>query len=238
MTDPLGTAALSTSVVGLAVTGLPPCKQCRSIDRIIGSSKGPHAASLHCDCGRHSGWISETTCQFLAGIIENFGRPVDPIALYQNSHISADSAGNKLVRVELKPSTEKEDTTIMHINELFPSKYVKCSDLAGKPKRMTIFAVARETLNGETKAVVSFSNGDKKLVLNKTNGSTLARLLGPDTAAWSGREIVLFPTRVDFKGDSVDAIRIRAAEQPARKASNEAPPWDSDEAPFSDEIGL
>jgi hypothetical protein len=115
----------------------------------------------------------------------------------------------------------------MRVDQLYPSRFLRCADLDGKPKRVTISGIEREDLNGEPKVVMSFTDGTKQLILNKTNARSIAKILGDETSAWDGHDIILVPTVVDFKGDSVDAIRVRAA--PARKAiANKQSPFDDD----------
>ena len=106
----------------------------------------------------------------------------------------------------------------MHIDALYPSRFLRCADLNGQPLRVTVADIKREDIGGESKVVLSFMNGTKALVLNKTNGKAIAKALGAETGAWRGRAIILVPAQVDFKGDTVDAIRIRPAsaqEEPA-----------------------
>jgi hypothetical protein len=116
----------------------------------------------------------------------------------------------------------------MRIDQLYPSRYLRCADLDGKPMRVTISDITREDINGESKVLLSFAEG-KQLILNKTNARSIARILGDETSAWHGRAIMLVPTVVDFKGDSVDAIRVKPA--PARKTAGNNKP-----SPFDDPI--
>jgi hypothetical protein len=67
--------------------------------------------------------------------------------------------------------------------------------------------------------------------LNKTNGRAIAKALGDETRGWAGKDIVLVPTEVDFRGDMVDAIRVRTPQPEKQQAPN------SDEPPFDDELG-
>lgn len=99
----------------------------------------------------------------------------------------------------------------MNIDQLFPSKFLRCADLNGKPMQVTISGIAREDVGGEPKVVMSFTDGTKQLILNKTNARTVARLLGDETRGWGGKDITLIPAQVDFRGDIVDAIRVRSA---------------------------
>jgi len=114
----------------------------------------------------------------------------------------------------------------MRIDELYPSRFFRHADLDGKPMRVTISGVTREDVFGESKVILSFADG-KELILNKTNARPIAKILGDETSAWDGRDIMLVPAQVPFKGDIVDAIRVRAA--PARKAiGNKQTPFDGD----------
>jgi hypothetical protein len=105
-------------------------------------------------------------------------------------------------------------------------KYLKCADLAGSPVVVTIQDVVEETVgqgrDTEQKPVLSFTGMEKTLVLNTTNGNTIADALGWETQGWPGRQIELYPTTTDYSGKTVDCIRIRmpvaaapAAEVPA-----------------------
>ena len=77
--------ASSTSVVGLEVILPRPCR-CGESVAVVGSSKGPHHASVVCSrCGVHRAWLSGTTAAFLDAILEHFGRPTEPITVTMNS---------------------------------------------------------------------------------------------------------------------------------------------------------
>jgi hypothetical protein len=66
----------STSIIGLTVILPRPCRSCGETATIIGSSRGPHCAELHCvACGRHVGWMGRESFDFVTAIIDNFGRP-------------------------------------------------------------------------------------------------------------------------------------------------------------------
>jgi hypothetical protein len=116
----------------------------------------------------------------------------------------------------------------MHVDQLFPSKFLRCSDLDGKPMRVTIAGIKREDIGGEPKYIMSFTNGTKQLILNKTNAKSIAKVLGDETKGWMGKDITLIPAVVDFRGDAVDAIRVRAATGQSNAAS--------DDPPFDDEV--
>ena len=131
----------------------------------------------------------------------------------------------------------------MKIMGAFPSKYLSAADLQDKPHTLVMSRVEMETIGGDDKKpVLYFSKSQKGLVLNKTNSKQIAAQYGDDTDEWEGKPIVLFPAMVDFKGDTVEAIRVRAP-KPQRVGGGKpiAPPPveqqnDSDPPPFDDDM--
>ena len=107
----------------------------------------------------------------------------------------------------------------MKTTDLFPSKYVKASDLEGGPKTVVIRELLVEEIgqgkSAEPKGVLYFSDFDKGMVLNVTNCRTIEDGYGTETDAWPGKSIELFSTKVDFKGDRVDAVRVRIPKEPS-----------------------
>lgn len=116
----------------------------------------------------------------------------------------------------------------MKISTAFPSKYLKATDLQGKQVRVVMSHVEMETIGDEERPILYFQGREKGLVLNKTNGNTIAYVFGDDTEDWRGGEIVLFETMVDFQGKSMAAIRCRV---PPRKSEPKVAEID-DEVPF------
>lgn len=105
----------------------------------------------------------------------------------------------------------------MKATEAFPSKYISASDLAGSEPVVKITHIAPEEIAGKQKFICYFAGKKKGLVLNKTNWNTIARITGQDdTDDWTGAEICLYEAMVDFQGDSVPAVRIKA---PPRRTS-------------------
>jgi hypothetical protein len=115
------------------------------------------------------------------------------------------------------------------INSAFPSNYIKASDLDG-PTRLVIAKVSLRDIRGDRKVVAEFTNGDRALIINKTNARTIARAYGSDTDRWIGKPIELVEALVDFQGNSVPAVRVRI---PVKQAAKVEPSLD-DEIP--DEI--
>lgn len=101
----------------------------------------------------------------------------------------------------------------MNINKTFKSNYLKAADLdeAGAVVTMTGVRMEEVGQDKEEKPVVYFEEFDQGLVLNKTNATTIAQVLGSnETDDWAGKRIAIFPTTVDFGGKAVEAIRVKA----------------------------
>jgi hypothetical protein len=121
----------------------------------------------------------------------------------------------------------------MKISAAFPSKYLKAADLQDRNVSVVIERVELEEVGDtERKPVLHFQARTKGLVLNKTNSRVIAAQYGDDTDSWTGRSLVLFPAMVDFRGDSVEAIRIKVP--PARQASPKPPVRQEAENPAAD----
>ena len=85
---------------------------------------------------------------------------------------------------------------------------MKADDLKGRTGKYTITACTAEMVGEDKRLVLTFSNNDMPLVLNKTNASTLAELYGPETGAWEGKAIKLVPAETLYQGKMVKCIRI------------------------------
>lgn len=134
---------------------------------------------------------------------------------------------------------KKPAHTPTNFSELFPGSFLKAVDLAGQPHVVTIAGLSQEELNGESKNILSFEEFDAGLVLNVTNGRAIADLFGDALADWTGQQIELFPTRCEFSGKMVDAIRVRAVRpppaapaRPARPAAPQPAAAESGDVPY------
>ena len=97
----------------------------------------------------------------------------------------------------------------MRISDVFPSNYIKASDLNGRSPIVTISHIEFEKIGDNQKPVVYFVGKEKGLVLNKTNANNIAMFHGDEMDDWKDKEIVLFPIMVEFQGKMVEAIRVR-----------------------------
>ena len=127
----------------------------------------------------------------------------------------------------------------MKMNDVFPTKYLQASDLDGADVPVTITGCEIEEMgkDKDRKPVLTFKGTEKKLVLNKTNWSVIAKVLGTDeTDDWIGQRITLYPTEVESFGETVMAIRVRL-KLPAPKAvetakAKQALAVNADDIPF------
>ncbi len=105
----------------------------------------------------------------------------------------------------------------MDMNQIYDSKFLKASDLAGKEYQVTITKVDVQNMDdGKRKLCVYLNNRPKGVLLNKTNANMISKLYGSETNGWINKQIVVAPAWVDFKGEQVEAIRFR----PPRMAQN------------------
>ena len=106
-------------------------------------------------------------------------------------------------------------------DDVFPSKYLKHTDLQGKPTTAAIERAVLEMLKspeGKTqdKIVLYFAGAKKSLPLNVTNFDAVADR-GGDTDDWSGCQIELYPSKTQMAGKTVDCIRVRAPTKPIKR---------------------
>ena len=108
----------------------------------------------------------------------------------------------------------------MNIQEAFPSKYIKAADLQDQNVRVIMDHIQFEDIgDGDQKPVLYFRGKDKGMVVNKTNANNISMVYGDETDDWTGKEIILYPTMVDYQGRSVPAIRVRPPQAKDRQAS-------------------
>jgi hypothetical protein len=128
------------------------------------------------------------------------------------------------------------------------SKFLRAEDLT-EEKTLRIKRVTEEMVgqgaDQSQKLVVWFTNSKKGLALNRTNNRTIRGAYGDDTANWAGKPIVVFPTKADFRGRLVGALRVRIPikENPnitTKPAAKPAPAAEAEEQDldFDDEIPL
>ena len=110
----------------------------------------------------------------------------------------------------------------MKMSEVYPSKYLKSSDLNGREVKVIMANAEMEKLGDDDKLVLYFKGKSKGLVTNKTNANTIAAAYGDDTDDWFDQPLILFSVMVSFQGQTAPAIRCRVPtakdNKPPRKA--------------------
>ena len=96
----------------------------------------------------------------------------------------------------------------MKRDDVFPSKYLKASDLSGKPITVKIGSAPLETLKTpdgkEQQKICLYLIGAKKVLpLNATNWDAVADIAGDDTDTWPGNSIELYPTKTQLGGKTI-----------------------------------
>ena len=135
----------------------------------------------------------------------------------------------------------------MNINGAFPSKYLKASDLGESAPVVIIDHVVIEGVgqDKEQRPIIYFQGKEKGLVCNKTNANQIVSIAGTsETDDWSGVKVQLFVAMVEFKGETVEAIRVRApkmvkpTQKPMQKPKAAEPMADYDDSalPSNDDI--
>lgn len=119
----------------------------------------------------------------------------------------------------------------MDANELIESKYVKASNLKGKPQTVTIREFAQEEIgqDKQLKGVLYFEGKEKGLVLNKTKITELMTMFGAETDGWIGQKITLSPGRTQYQGKMVDTIYVEGVTKQLRKPDPEPDHDDEDD---------
>jgi hypothetical protein len=98
------------------------------------------------------------------------------------------------------------------IHDLFPSRFLKASDLKGQRRVLTISKITSEEIGREKKRkpVVYFQKCTKGLPLNITNGRKIAEVVGSESITdWPGKQIALYSKPdVEYAGQVGPAIRV------------------------------
>jgi len=106
----------------------------------------------------------------------------------------------------------------LHVDLMFPSRYLRAADFEGKPVTLTIAEVVKDKVQMATgqkadKYIVRFRETEKELILNKTNAKAVAKVLDePKAINWPGERITLKPTTCEAFGEIVSCIRVEMRE--------------------------
>jgi hypothetical protein len=98
----------------------------------------------------------------------------------------------------------------MKTSDAFPSRYLQTAAVKGRPIVATISHVEIETVGqgaDQKRKPVLYLDGEKPMVLNRTNFETLADAFG-DSDEWSGHKLKVYVTRTQYAGKAMDGLRV------------------------------
>jgi hypothetical protein len=216
----------AAEINGLEVILEYPCRRCRSTAAIVAAGTGPHAAALECaSCGRFQQWLARECCGFLTEVVARFGRPTEPIRIFEQVH------GGRVAhdRRHQTSAPESEDNN-MDMRQFSGETFIKLDDVRGNPLLQKIAEIKTGKFE---KPNLVFESGEA-LSLNATNNRVLIRNFGPDSDAWIGKEVELYAGQVEFQGKPLDAVLVRPISPTPKPSKKPAPkPADmNDEVPF------
>ena len=124
----------------------------------------------------------------------------------------------------------------MNFDDLYPSKYLKQSDVGDEEVIVTIVGIKREAMKdkGEDieKPIIKFAEFDKPMVLAKINGQRIATAHGHDISQWKGKQMVLYVNPdVTFGNEVTGGLRLKPVQQPKAKVPAKTNDF-SDDVPF------
>ena len=106
----------------------------------------------------------------------------------------------------------------MNAAEMYPSNYLKASDVGDAKLILTIDKITTEELgqgaDKEVRPVVYFQGKEKGVVCNKTNWNTLITLFGYETDDWTGKKVRLMVQEVAYQGKQTPALRFSSMPVP------------------------
>lgn len=105
----------------------------------------------------------------------------------------------------------------MKVDDLFPSQYLKQSDVP-RPLVGTIQSIKHEEIQDKgakkMKPILYITGAPKPLVLNRVNAQSIASIYGDDSNNWIGKPIEIYTDPTVMMGrDRVGGLRLRAPQQ-------------------------
>lgn len=136
--------------------------------------------------------------------------------------------------IELKRAAEWRKP--MDISDQISSGFIKVADLAGGTRREVIADVRPGKYQNPD---CEFQSG-AVLTLNATNMRTMADVWGPETDAWTGKEIELYVGKTQYQGQDRDSVLVKTISPPIPASERPKPtvaaPKSSRADDLSDEI--
>lgn len=84
--------------------------------------------------------------------------------------------------------------------------------------------------NKEQKPVIQFKESERGMVCNKTNWNTIVKVTGSEESDnWTGKQIGLYRTEVQYGDEMVESIRIKLQTKGAKAPPTKSVTVDKDE---------
>jgi hypothetical protein len=109
----------------------------------------------------------------------------------------------------------------MRYETLFPSRFIRSADFAGKDVTLVILKVFSEDIEDKSKAIMAFEGTKKQLVLCRTNAEACKLMWGPETDDWIGKRLTLYAAVIKdpFGDGEITATRVRGSPELERPLS-------------------
>ena len=122
--------------------------------------------------------------------------------------------------------SEHRNQTPSDYDELFPGRFLKAGLFRDRPVTLTITGVNMVELpeddgSERPRAVVSFAETPKGLVLNRTNAECIKAMFGRKVPDWIGKRVTFVPEEVRFGRKTVPAIRVQGSPDLEREVTAE-----------------
>lgn len=103
------------------------------------------------------------------------------------------------------------------VSDIYQSAWLKAEDLQGAARRVQIESAKTEEIKNqdgtkERKIVLGFVGKAKKLILNKSQASTLVKLYGDESDYWLNKEIMLSPIPSNNGKETIAVTGLPVAE--------------------------
>ena len=104
---------------------------------------------------------------------------------------------------------EDKDYRNLYSADRLHAHHLEGKDVTVLIEKIVVVELTNMTGKTEKKPQLHFKGKKLPLVINKTNGATIAKMHGKVVRDWIGKSITLYPTTTKFGRDTVECIRVR-----------------------------
>jgi hypothetical protein len=100
----------------------------------------------------------------------------------------------------------------------------------GQELQVRILSVEKKFVKGpdgkESECTVAELEGQKPMILNKTNCKTISKIYGtPYIEDWKNKTVIVYATKIKAFGDYVEALRVKGEKPPLPELTPDHPKW-------------